>query len=566
MRRALIYLLYDPEGQADLSVLHALRAFRPVCHKIVVVSNGRLTKQAVAALEGVADKVIVRPNTGFDVGAYRAGLEYLGTLEDESVDELVFANSTFFSVRESFSDLFAQMEDSPADFWGITDHPEVSPHPHTGEGIMHAHLQTYWLVVRKRLLTSHHFAEYWASLPLPRTYEETIANFESELTQHFSTRGFKWQAAFPAADFGVANPTMEAPVALLRAGCPIVKKRLYFHGTEELLDLGVSVARVTDAALRQGITREVIADGILRRSDAAQASIALNAFYVVPENTQIQDQGDEHTSPDWSHLTHRPWKHLSQGVPLTEGPDSLLIVVPDEVRPCHGDGEIWRTSCALQSASSNLPFIANLFESEPKLGMAVPTLQFVGNTEDNLRWVAEARRARLVAKELGLDANLSSHGPICAFRGIGVYRFKAVAGFGERIRAAGGWDRLARLAGSERQLDMILDQLIADHMLREGYYAGQLTTANELQIEAPLWMVEAQSHFARYRGYSEYLHSWKTLRASLPNGHVAWAQSDWPFVYPIMELTQRRVPTLYLALNRLYTKLHIEVAARRRRG
>lgn len=567
-RRVLIYLLYDPEGKADLSVLSTLSAFRSVAHRILVVSNGTLTPDAQAKLAAVADNVVVRENTGFDVGAYQAGLAVLGREALKEYDELILANSTFFSATDSFLPLFQQMQTRAVDFWGMTDHPAITPHPYTGEGIMHAHLQTYWLVFRKRLLSDPDFLSYWDALPIPETYEQVVTSFETELSHHFATRGFKWCAAYPAEDFGVDNPTMQAPAALLDAGCPVVKKRLYFHGTQEVLELGVSVAQVTAKALEKGLTREVIADGVLRRSDAAQASIALGALYVVPAPDQTDLLGETHgRTPLPTKMRHqRPWRALALQQEQLPEQDTLLIVAPSSMEPVRGDGEIWRRTSSLRAVTENPGHLASLLRSEPKLGMLVPTLQFLGNAEQDTSWVPQARKARRVATALGLEQNLGSEGPICAYQGIAAYRTQALRGFGERIRNAGGWRELAKLAGGEKRLDLILDQLVADHMLQQGYYAGQVTSEIELRTEAPLWMVEAQANFAQYRGYSEYLRRWKTLTAALPRGQVAWIRTELPFVYPVMEFTQRRAPTLYLALNRLYTKAHIEIAARRHRG
>ena len=563
--RLLVYLLYDPSGRVDLSVQRTLRAFREVCDQILVVSNGPLTENSKEVLSSLAETVLERPNTGYDVAAYRHAFAGLGA-RLRSFDELVLANSTFFSVDESFEHLFDRMEKDPADFWGLTDHPEITPHPYTGQGVMRAHLQTYWLVFRSRVLHSPEFKSFWDALPIPETYDQVVTTFETELSHFFSQRGFTWSAAFPAKDFGVDNPTMQAPVALLDSGCPIVKKRLYFHGTEHLMNTGVSVAEVTEAALRRGLTREVIADAILGRTEATQATVALGALYVVDEPAQEppgenENQGTVHTTQ----RTQRPWKELlATNDDLSA--DELLIVVPvSELEP-RADGGIWRRHNALAAIKDGAERLAALMEAEPRLGMVAPLLQFVGTLEPDVEWLDQARRGWEVARALGLQDDASHHGPICAYQGIAAYRASALAGFAERIQAGGGWDALAVLAGGEEQLEVTLDQLIASHMLQRGYYAGQATTLKELKTESPLWMTQAQAHFARFSGYSGYMQNWKVLPTSPSRGQAMWVRSDRPFVYKLMSFTYRRTPRAHLLLNSLYNRAHAKVERKRKRG
>lgn len=557
VKRLLVYLFYDPDGYVDLSVLRTLGAFRSVSTKTLVVSNGPLSDTAVESLETVADAVLVRENTGFDVGAYKAGLEEIGGVDLASFDELILANSTFFSVEDGFTDLFEKMASSESDFWGITDHPEVSPHPFTGSGVMRAHLQTYWVVVRNKMLKDPRFFQYWQSLPTPSTYERVVTEFETEFSHHFAELGYRWEAVFPAADFGVDNPTMQAPLALLRAGCPIVKKRLYFHGTEHLLDLGVSVAQVTKEVLSRGLTREIIFDAVLRRTEADQAAVALGALYVIPEpnfEPALESQSVPGQGLSSTRLDRRAWPALAKNKWNPDEMADLLVTIPDPSEPPRQDGELWRRSTSLAAIAGNPTYLADVFKREPRLGMVAPTLQFVGTSETDREWLPQARNTWLIAQAMGLHRRPSRHGPVAAYRGIAVYRAEALLGFGERIRAAGGWDALAALAGSEDALQVALDQLVADHMLVRGYYPGQATTEEQLSTEAPLWMVEAQAHFARFRGYSEYMHDWKVLPTHPQDGQVFWMKSDKPFVYPVLSRTYGRLPLIHRGLNYLYNR------------
>ena len=72
MRRIAIYMFFDPQGIVDDYVLHNLRKLREHVETIFVVANLPLSPEGRTRLEGVADTVYTRANTGYDVGAYRA--------------------------------------------------------------------------------------------------------------------------------------------------------------------------------------------------------------------------------------------------------------------------------------------------------------------------------------------------------------------------------------------------------------------------------------------------------------------------------------------------------------
>ena len=78
MRRAAIFFFYDERGQVDDYIIYLLGKLRPFVETIIFVSNGAISKSSEASLRSTVDETIIRENTGFDVGAYRQGLEFVG--------------------------------------------------------------------------------------------------------------------------------------------------------------------------------------------------------------------------------------------------------------------------------------------------------------------------------------------------------------------------------------------------------------------------------------------------------------------------------------------------------
>ena len=62
--------------------------------ELIVVCNGKLSKQGRAAFEEFTDQIIVRENKGLDVWAYKTALDHYGWQRLSEFDEVVMTNST----------------------------------------------------------------------------------------------------------------------------------------------------------------------------------------------------------------------------------------------------------------------------------------------------------------------------------------------------------------------------------------------------------------------------------------------------------------------------------------
>ena len=291
MRRAVFFLVYDPDGLVGEHVTHHLRALRPHADEIAIVSNSALTTESRVALEAVADSVWERENTGFDVGAYRDILERHGDrLAD--FDEIVLMNYTFYGPIGSYDELFARMDATDVDFWGVTDHAAVQPHPYTGTGTMPRHIQSHWIAVRRRMATSDAWREYWSTMPVIDSYEASIVQHESRFTGWFEERGYRSATAFPAADYGAQHPIFDVPARMIDDGLPIVKRRLFFHDPLYHDGLAVMPRDVEDRMVASGYPMELVYRDMARTSKPRDLATNLATLEIMPD----VDTGDADVS------------------------------------------------------------------------------------------------------------------------------------------------------------------------------------------------------------------------------------------------------------------------------
>ena len=71
--------------------------------------------------ESIADKVVIRENKGFDIGAWQQGItEICGREELAKYDSLTLFNDSFFGPFYPFADIYKEMESRSKDYWGLS--------------------------------------------------------------------------------------------------------------------------------------------------------------------------------------------------------------------------------------------------------------------------------------------------------------------------------------------------------------------------------------------------------------------------------------------------------------
>lgn len=220
-RRAVIYAHHHPAALVRPYVEHHLRHLGAVCDRLLFVSSTALSPREVERAGAHADTVILRENEGLDFGSWQRGLAEL-RLDD--VDELVLTNSSLVGPVRPLAEVFAQMEPRECDFWGLT------------EGLTPLrHLQSYFLVFRRRALRSAAFQSFWSSVLPYREKAQVVLSYEVGLSRFLIERGLRPGVLFPyesvMSEFygrwprlrGRPNQAYTFAAFLLQRGMPYVK-------------------------------------------------------------------------------------------------------------------------------------------------------------------------------------------------------------------------------------------------------------------------------------------------------------------------------------------------------
>jgi rhamnosyltransferase len=240
-RRIALVAHFDAGDRLRPFVVELLRELRTVCDEVVLGSTARLSESELARAAPHASLAFVRENVGYDFATWRDALE---RVDLAGVDELVLCNSSVFGPVFPLRRAFERMASVECDAWGMTDNDQHE-----------WHLQSYFVVLRRRVVTSPLVRAFFASVLPYRDKLQIIRSYEIGLSRLLIDHGFTLRALVPQAElprlalparvalvdfrawlraaarragFSIrsVSTTRTHPLHLLRAGMPFVKVEL----------------------------------------------------------------------------------------------------------------------------------------------------------------------------------------------------------------------------------------------------------------------------------------------------------------------------------------------------
>ena len=243
MKRLGIFFFYEKNGDVDDFITYYLRDLARNLTELIVVCNGKLSKQGRAAFEEFTDQIIVRENKGLDVWAYKTALDHYGWQRLSEFDEVVMTNSTLMGPVRPLKEMFdAMAERTNLDFWGLTIHHGAEGNPFKGKHLYNylpVHIQSHFIVYRKKFIQSKELQNYWDTMPMIESYTDSVQRYESVFTKQFADKGYQWDVYVNTDDLKEFTdyPLLVCPTRLLRdKKCPLFKRRSFMHDFEAYLN------------------------------------------------------------------------------------------------------------------------------------------------------------------------------------------------------------------------------------------------------------------------------------------------------------------------------------------
>lgn len=290
--RLLIYFFYDGDGIVDDYNIVMLNDLMKSCKDLFVVSNGILSEEGRQKFATLTDHIMERPNKGFDVGAYQDSLRTIGWEQLEKYEEVILMNYTIMGPVYPFAEMFDSMDGRELDFWGITKYhgANVDPYGMIKCGYIREHIQSHFIAVRRNMVKSEAFHEYWEKMPRIKSYGESVAYHESFFTHHFAKKGFKWDVYVNTDDMKkfTEYPLLKVPKRLIEEKrCPIFKRRSFNHDYIDFLNTTIGEPTYELMKYLQEHTDydvNLIWDNILRCCNQALIKECLQLNYIIPSD------------------------------------------------------------------------------------------------------------------------------------------------------------------------------------------------------------------------------------------------------------------------------------------
>ncbi len=197
-KRIAIYVIFDKDGILDGFRKYYLEELRKEVDCIVAIVNGTLTPESREELEVLTDDILVRENKGLLAYGWIEGIQHIGWNTLYKYDELLMLNDSFFGPFFPLNEMFSEMEKSNADFYGAMKNFEEKAYTSiAGRPMKHGHFMgsiCYFYVIRKRLLHSVEFRNYWSNKPEIKEDWDTYFFSEIDFFQYVMDAGFRIDA------------------------------------------------------------------------------------------------------------------------------------------------------------------------------------------------------------------------------------------------------------------------------------------------------------------------------------------------------------------------------------
>lgn len=335
-----IFFFYDGQGVVDDYVPTMLEGFKPHFSDLTIVVNGKLNDEGRAKLSRFSEKIIVRPNEGLDVWAYKTALESYGWDKLADFDEIVLFNATIMGPIYPFSEMFTTMGAKDLDFWGITKFHRVDRDPfgYSPYGYLPEHIQSHFHAYRKSFHTSDAFKKYWDNLPEITDYTQSVGLHESVFTKRFADQGFKWDVYVDTSDmegFSYGPVTFAAKELIEKKRMPIFKRRSFFHPYSDVMTQSVGNAALDLYEYLRDYTDfdvDLIWQNALRTMNMADLQKNLHLDYVLSDTQSIPlPEGKKYALVMHIYYPDLVDETLRYAYSMPEGSDIILTVGSQEL-------------------------------------------------------------------------------------------------------------------------------------------------------------------------------------------------------------------------------------------
>ncbi|MEA1880458.1 MAG: rhamnan synthesis F family protein, partial [Campylobacterota bacterium] len=211
--RITLFSHFDAQNEIKPYVITYLKSLSTISDIIFISTAEGLTEEKLKSIEPYCTNILVKCNIGYDFGAWKSGLNYLGNSLNQ-YDELVLCNDSVFGPFASLEPIFEKMHSY--DVWSMTDNHEIA-----------YHLQSYFMVYTKKAFTSTVFQNFWNNFKIYPNKQMLIENNEIGYSRDLIDSDLKCGAYYSTVNKNYVNALQYYWKELIEAHqFPFVKKEV----------------------------------------------------------------------------------------------------------------------------------------------------------------------------------------------------------------------------------------------------------------------------------------------------------------------------------------------------
>lgn len=191
-KRVLFFAAFTRDGIIPNETLYSLRMYKSYVDCIYFVADCPLTQESANEVFEIADYVRAERHCKYDFGSYqRCWEEFRLDFRISAFDEILLVNDSIIGPLFDISRFFSQAKKSKADLYGMTiNNYGYKDAESNGRSIYQPHIQSYFVILKKRFITSKCWKEFIENISKPENKKDIVIRYEMGLSQKAIDAGF----------------------------------------------------------------------------------------------------------------------------------------------------------------------------------------------------------------------------------------------------------------------------------------------------------------------------------------------------------------------------------------
>ena len=186
-----IFSHFDEQNEIKDDVLFYLGALSKISDILFISTAEELSSDAIQSIEPYCKEIIVKKNIGYDFGAWKTGLDYLGD-GLKQYENLILCNDSVYGPLFDLDTIMTSMR--PYEFWAMTDNYEIE-----------YHIQSYFIVYSKTAFTHPVFQTFWENFKIYEDKQTLIEHNEIGFSQAMMNTGLSYNSYYSVKDKNYVN-------------------------------------------------------------------------------------------------------------------------------------------------------------------------------------------------------------------------------------------------------------------------------------------------------------------------------------------------------------------------